>query len=177
MNSYRICLRFAHTDQTFTFKPASLFEKFPIHLPPRANRVEAEATEYPAGKTTNDWRFGHITIDWIDQEMSSTGSSGLSAQEKDAFSSNTRGRKSTEDAPLSVWRSECFVKMSSPAQQPRSSSRKVSHGRAQRSFLRAPCTSFEILVALKALVYHLPPRLSKQPTMALFSRCSPSPHT
>lgn len=96
MNSYRICLRLAQTDNTLSFNPVSLFAKLPIHRPSRASHVEAEATEYPTGKTTNDWRFGPITIDWIDQEMSPMGSSGLSAQGKDAFSSSTQRRKSVE---------------------------------------------------------------------------------
>lgn len=101
MNSYRICLRLAQTDNPLSFNPGSLFAKLPIHRPSQANHVEAEATEYPTGKTTNDWRFGPITIDWIDQEMSSMGSSVLSAQGKDAFSSGTQRRKSVE-ASLSL---------------------------------------------------------------------------
>lgn len=111
MNSYRISLRLAQTNSTF--KPVSLFEKLPIHLPSGTNKTNrTEAAEHSGGKTTNDWRFGPITIDWMDQEMSSMESSGPSTQEKKGSSSSIQCRKSAEGGILLiVWDSQYFTKM------------------------------------------------------------------
>ncbi|KAF8582718.1 zf-UBP-domain-containing protein [Ramaria rubella] len=86
MNSYRICLRLAQADNSLTYRPTSLFEKLPNHSSPDRAVQTATALESSAGKTTNDWRFGSIKIDWIDKAMSSVGNSGLSVLENDATS-------------------------------------------------------------------------------------------
>lgn len=165
MNSYRICLRLAQSDSPIIFKPESLFEKLPNHPQSRSSkRIDrVEATESAGGKTTNDWRFGPITIDWLDQKMSAaTGTSRLSAQEKDASSTSTQRRKSARGAPLYMWHSQSVsIKKSSPAQPSRSLSRyrrRHRHRRAQQSSLTARCTSFAIRqVFLQSPVLRLSP--------------------
>lgn len=49
--------------------PKDLFEKLPSH---RHSAIHTHYTDYNEGKTTNDWRFGSIVIDWLDSEVLST---------------------------------------------------------------------------------------------------------
>lgn len=43
--------------------PKDLFEKLPSH---RHSAIHTHYTDYNEGKTTNDWRFGSIVVDWLD---------------------------------------------------------------------------------------------------------------
>lgn len=96
--SYRICLRLSQTDNTFKFKPISIFEKLPRHLHATSKQTNRpDATSHCEGKTTNDWRFGPVTIDWLDRAMSSAGISGLSVQEKAGVSVSTQHHKLSDD--------------------------------------------------------------------------------
>ncbi|KIJ55405.1 hypothetical protein M422DRAFT_151159 [Sphaerobolus stellatus SS14] len=61
MNAYRICLRLANSGDSSIHRPKSIFDTLPNHQP-STKRVRSSG-----GKLTNDWRFGPISVEWIDR--------------------------------------------------------------------------------------------------------------
>ena len=90
MNAYRICLRLSQSDNPSTYRPKLLFERLPGQKR-SGNRRQSIGGNL---KITNDWRFGPISVEWIDREfMPSTdpSSSSTVTQKSDGHS---RGGKS-----------------------------------------------------------------------------------
>lgn len=67
MNTYRICLRLSKSKDSNTHRPEFIFDPLPTHR----NRSQETARGRGRGKITNDWRFGPISVEWLDIEMSS----------------------------------------------------------------------------------------------------------
>ncbi|KAF8517974.1 BRCA1-associated protein 2-domain-containing protein [Hysterangium stoloniferum] len=118
MNSYHIFLRLSQSDDSAIFRPKYLFDKFPSRKQPESSKNGKVKT----GKTTNDWRFGPISVDWADCKQIDTSKeenmSGMNRDEKSGPAtarflekSMQTGTAELPEGVVHVYRSDTYVEV------------------------------------------------------------------
>ncbi|GJJ11224.1 hypothetical protein Clacol_005456 [Clathrus columnatus] len=100
MNAYSLLFRLAkhNNPNSAVHWPKDIFEKLPSNSIQRRssglNSNSAITSDYfsSEGKTTNDWRFGAIVIDWIDREL--VGTPKISMEPQNTVTQNQQKNKS-----------------------------------------------------------------------------------